>query len=90
MRTRIVPLFLALCLALSIPVFALGAEDFKQGQLSGMAEANDGAFLVTDTFNKVVWRVEDGGVTRSAGAISVAGLSGEPTAVYHDAAADKA
>ena len=90
MRTRIVPLFLALCLALSIPVSALGAEDFKQGQLSGMAEANDGAFLVTDTFNKVVWRVEDGGVTRYAGAISVAGLSGEPTAVYHDAAADKA
>lgn len=90
MKKRILPLLLILGLLLSAPAFALGAEAFKQGQLSGLTSAGDGAYLVTDTFNKVVWRVEGGTVTQYAGAISVAGLSGEPTAVYHDAAADKA
>lgn len=90
MKTRLIPLLLALCLMLSIPVSALKAEDFKQGKLSGLAVTEDGALLVGDTYNKVVWRVEGEAVTQYAGAISVAGLSGEPTAVYHDAVADKA
>ena len=90
MKKRFLPLLLALCLALSIPVSALKAEDFKQGKLSGIAVAEDGALLVSDTYNKVVWRVAGETVTQYAGAISVAGLSGEPTAVYHDAVADKA
>ena len=90
MKKGFLPLFLALCLALSIPVSALKAEDFKQGKLSGIAVAEDGALLVSDTYNKVVWRVAGETVTQYAGAISVAGLSGEPTAVYHDAVADKA
>ena len=90
MRKKILPLLLILGLLLSIPVSALSAEDFKQGQLSGMTATDDGAYLVTDTFNKVVWRVEGDKVTQYAGAISVAGLSGEPTAVYHDSAVDKA
>lgn len=89
MKKRMLSLFLLLTFLLSAPVCALNAEDFKQGQLSGVASA-DSAYLVTDTFNKVVWRVEGGTITQYAGAISVAGLSGEPTAVYHDAAADKA
>ena len=90
MKKKIIPLLLALSLALSVPVFALSAEDFQQGQLSGVASATDGAMLVTDTFNKVIWRVENGKVTQYAGVISVPDLSGEPTAVYHDAAVDKA
>ena len=90
MKKRIIPLLLALSLAFSVPVFALNAEDFKQGQLSGVTSAADGAMLVTDTFNKVIWRVKDDKVTQYAGTISVADLSGEPTAVYHDAVADKA
>ena len=90
MKKKIFPLLLALCMALSLPVSALSAEDFKGGQLSGIAEAPDGALLVTDVFNKVVWRVADGKVTQYAGAISAAGVSGEPAAVYHDGAIDKA
>lgn len=90
MKKRLLPLLLILCFALSFPVSAFTAEDFKQGALSGITAADDGALLVTDTFNKVVWRVEGDKVTQYAGAISVADLSGEPTAVYHDAVADKA
>ena len=90
MKKRWIPLLLTLGLVFSIPVSALKAEDFKQGKLSGLAVAEDGALLVSDTYNKVVWRVDGETVTQYAGAISVAGLSGEPTGVYHDAVADKA
>lgn len=90
MKIRLLPLLLALCLALGTSAAALSTEDFRQGQLSGVAAAADGALLVTDVYNKVVWRVEAGSVTRYAGAISAAGVSGEPAAVYHDAAADQA
>jgi len=90
MKKRLLPLLLALCLMFSIPVSALKAEDFKQGKLSGLAVAEDGALLVSDTYNKVIWRVAGETVTQYAGAISAAGLSGEPTGVYHDAVADKA
>ena len=65
MKTRLIPLLLALCLMLSIPVSALKAEDFKQGKLSGIAVAEDGALLVSDTYNKVVWRVEGETVTQT-------------------------
>ena len=90
MKKRFLPLLLAFSLLLCIPASALRAEDFKQGQLSGVTAADGSALLVTDTFNKVVWRVDGSTVTQYAGAISVAGLSGEPIAVYHDAAVDKA
>ena len=89
MRSKVVAVILILSL-LTIPVSALGAEDFKQGQLSGVITSDNGALLVTDTFNKVVWRVEEDTVKQYAGTISVAGLSGEPTAVYHDAVIDRA
>lgn len=89
MRDKIVAIILILSL-LTIPVSALSAEDFKQGQLSGVITLGNDVLLVTDTFNKVVWRVEGDTVKQYAGAISVSGLSGEPTAVYHDAAIDKA
>ncbi len=90
MKRRLLPLFLALSLMLSVPVSALKAEDFRQGKLSGLAVAEDGELLVSDTYNKVVWRVAGETVTQYAGAISAAGLSGEPTGIYRDAVADKA
>lgn len=89
MKTRVSALLLALCLALSLPVFALNASDFSSGRLSGVC-ADGGALLVTDTFNKVVWRVEGDKVTRFAGVIGVKDATGEPTAVYRDGAANEA
>jgi len=90
MKKRLLPFLLALCLALSVPASALGSEDFRQGQLSGLAAAGDGALLVTDVYNKVVWRIEGDKVTRYAGVIGAAALSGEPTGAYHDDTADRA
>ncbi len=90
MKKRVFALLLILSLALALPAFALGSDDFAHGRLSGVAAAGDGSLLVTDTFNKVVWRVEGERVTRFAGAIGAAGVSGEPTGAYHDDLADKA
>ncbi len=91
MKARILALVLALtmCLALCIPASALSADDFKRGRLSGVT--TDGStLLVTDTFNKVIWRVDGDKVTQYAGAIGVAGVNGEPIGVYHNGAIDKA
>ena len=90
MKQKFFPILLALCLLLSTSVSALSAESFQFGKLSGVTALPDGALLVTDTFNKVVWRVEGDSVTRYAGAIGVAGLSGEPTGAYHDAPMERA
>lgn len=90
MKKKLFALLLAFSLALSIPASALSNEDFQQGQLSGLAAAEDGALLVTDTYNKVIWRVEGDTVTRFAGTIGATEASGEPAAVYHDDAIDKA
>lgn len=75
---------------LSIPVSALSTEDFKQGRLSGIAAAEDGTLLISDTYNKVLWRVEGDTVSQFAGVIGTPGLSGEPTGAYHDDTTDKA
>ncbi len=88
-RTLALALALTLCMALCIPASALSADDFKHGRLSGVT-ADGSAMLVTDTYNKVVWRVEGDKVTQYAGAIGVADVSGEPIGVYHDGAIDKA
>lgn len=68
---------------------ALTPTDFSGGALSGVAQ-DDEALLVTDTFNKVVWRVEGDTVTRVAGQISVPGLDGEPVGMYEDGTLDTA
>ena len=90
MKNKLLPLLLVFCLALSIPVSALSAEAFHSGKLSGVTALSGGSLLVTDTYNKVVWRVDGDSVTQYAGAIGAAGLTGEPTGAYHDAAADRA
>ena len=83
MKRKIISLLLAAAMALTVSAAALTPADFSGGALSGVA-ADGGALLVTDTFNKVVWRVEDGEVSRFAGQISVSGLDGEPIGKYDD------
>lgn len=52
---------------------------------SGLALTEDGTLLITDTFNKRLWQVQDGASRPYAGAETVPGLYGEPVGGYHDA-----
>lgn len=85
MKRKLISLLLtaALCAALAAPAAALTSADIAGGSPSGIAEDN-GALLITDTFNKVVWRVEGEAVSRFAGQINVTGLDGEPVGRYQD------
>ena len=49
-----------------------------------MTETADGAFLVTDTYHKVIWKVKDGNSELYAGAESVQDPYGEPLGGYYD------
>ena len=52
---------------------------------SGIALAPDGTLLVTDTYYKCVWRMEEGRCAVYAGGDSVRDPSGEPVGGYRDA-----
>ena len=55
-----------------------------------IVDTGDGAFLVTDSQSKKVWRIEDGEITAFAGADSVANLYEIPMGGYNDGAKDEA
>ena len=86
-------MILGLALSLSLMVSSVSAAwspvDFAGGSLSGIVEEGD-TLLVSDVFNKVVWRVTDKGVEKAVGQISVAGLDGEPIGKYDDGTLDTA
>lgn len=52
---------------------------------SGIAAMEDGSLLITDTYGKVVWRVQDGVSTVYAGSDTVEDPYGEPVGGYNDA-----
>lgn len=92
-KRRLVSIVIAVALlaALAVPASAvLTAEDFSGGKLSGIQLLEDGSMLVTDVYNKILWKVEGEKVTKYAGVIPVADLSGEPQGVYHDGTLDSA
>lgn len=91
MKKKLLAMVLALALlpVISLSAGALEPQDFAGGSLSGLA-ADKNALLVTDTFNKIIWRVENGTVTRWAGKPGVADLHGEPSGAYVDAKLDEA
>lgn len=91
MKAKLLALLLCAAMVLSLPAYAAApmAGDFSGGALSGIAADGD-ALLVTDTYNKVVWRLEKGSVTRFAGQIGLPGLDGEPIGQYIDGAPDTA
>ena len=78
MKRKLMAALLALVMAagMTAGAGALSASDFSGGALSGLAADGD-ALLVTDIYNKVLWRAEDGAVSRAAGAIGLTGLDGE-------------
>ena len=90
MKMKVFSLLLAVCLLLCLPVFAAEDESIADAAFSGLAVEENGALLVCDTWNKVIWRVDGDAATRFAGAIPAADPSGEPRGVYHDGKADKA
>lgn len=57
---------------------------------SGIVAAADGTFLVTDTYNKVVWKVKDRVSTIYAGAEGTLDLYGEPIGGYNDSSLNQA
>lgn len=52
---------------------------------SGIFFLTDGSFLVTDTYNNVIWRVADGAGTVYAGGVTASGLYDRPMGGYNDA-----
>ena len=52
---------------------------------SGMVPMEDGSFLVTDTYHKLLWKVRLGAGTVLAGGETTQGLYGEPLGGYNDA-----
>ena len=83
MKRKIFAALLAAAMALTGAAGALAPSDFSGGAPSGIVQDGD-ALLVTDTFNKLVWRVEEETVSSFAGQITVAGLDGEPVGGYSD------
>lgn len=66
------------------PISATPAgEDFSGGALSGITAVGD-SLLVSDTFNKVIWKVTGSDAVPWAGQINVADLDGEPIGHYAD------
>ena len=53
-------------------------------QPCGVAAMEDGSLLVTDEYNKVIWRVRDGKSAPFAGADTVEDVYGQPVGGYHD------
>lgn len=53
-------------------------------QPSGVAEMKDGSLLITDVYNRVVWRVVNGKSSLYAGADTVEDVYGQPVGGYHD------
>jgi len=90
MKKRMIP---ALLLSAALMVGQAGAiwapAEFQNGAPSAITADGDG-FLITDVFNKVIWRADNNGVELQAGQISVEGLDGEPIGKYDDGSLDSA
>jgi len=77
-KKTIIALCLA-CILLTGRAAAWSPVEFSGGSPSGILEEEDGSLLVSDVYNRVVWRIDrDGGVERAAGQIGVPALDGRP------------
>ncbi|MDO4540240.1 MAG: hypothetical protein Q4B48_03920, partial [Syntrophomonadaceae bacterium] len=88
MRRKLFIMMLAAIMLLGLCGAAAAAEArgvMALGSPSGIVELDDGSILVSDQFNKVIWRMEPGGeAVLYAGKIGVKDIYGEPTGVYRD------
>ena len=78
----------ALIMCLSVP--ALAADAPTSVRPSGICEAGDGSYIITDVFNKQVLKGNGTSWTVIAGKLAPAGASGEPNGLYIDGKADEA
>lgn len=90
MKKRLFALLLAVCMLAAVPVCAAEKTSAAPAASAELLALDDGALLVSDTWNKVVWRVEDGAAGVFAGNVPPAGADGEPAGRYHDGAKDTA
>lgn len=87
LKRALTALVLIVAIALSglTPATAFWAEDIFHGAPSGLTPTEDGGYLMTDVFNKVIWKVDsDGTATHIAGQISVPDITGEPIGLLTD------
>lgn len=88
-KKTLAALILACIMLMGTVSAAWSPMDFAGGSLSGIAADGDD-LLVSDVFNKVVWRVTDNKVEQAVGQISIPGLDGEPIGKYDDGTLDSA
>lgn len=85
-RTKILSIFIALLLIIpsiaAIAAAPVSGNDptilISGGSPSGVYRVNKSTWLITDTYNKVVWRVSGKRVEIYAGRVGIPDLSGEP------------
>jgi len=83
-------LVLAVMLAYCVPAAAMpDPQAYEMGALSGVC-ADGGDLLVTDVFNKAVWRFSGGKAVRAAGKAAVTDVNGVPIGGYIDGKAEDA
>lgn len=91
-RTPLIALFLTAALTVTAAAAtAVPSDAVLNGSPSGITLLAEGGYLLTDSFNKVIWQVDTNGTAlRLAGQIGVAGLNGEPIGEYSDGALETA
>lgn len=82
-KKTLAALVLTCALLMGTASAALSPVDFAGGSLSGIAADGDGV-LVSDVYNKIIWRIEDGKVEQAVGQINFPDASGEPMGKYED------
>ena len=88
-KKTLAALVLACALLMGTVSAAWSPVDFAGGSLSGIVADGD-TILVSDVFNKVVWRISGGEVEQAVGQISIPGLDSEPIGKYDDGTLDTA
>lgn len=87
LKRALTALVLIVTIALSglTPAAAFTSEEIAHGSPSGITPTEDGGYLMTDVFNKVIWKISPDGTTkRAAGQISVPDTTGEPVGLLAD------
>ena len=84
MKIRVFAIILAVSLLFAVPAMALDTGEFRDSSPTDAIVLEDGSVLVTDTWNKVIWRVSDEGTELFAGNIGVKRANGEPIGRYND------
>lgn len=82
-KKTLAALVLACAMLMGTVSAAWSPVDFAGGALSGIVADGDGV-LVSDVYNKVLWRIEDGEVEQAVGQINFPDVTGEPKGRYED------